>query len=104
MKEHQVYELHDKDVVELKIKKKFPYNKMVEILLSGNTFFLPVDRRTATYVRGRLEKMLDEFVETTLASYKVTEGEKLEGYVFSFKLAKEYFERNVIENGTQPRS
>jgi len=89
--EHEVYELHKNDEVELRIKKKFPYNKMISILMSGNTFFLEVDRRTATYVRGRLEKELDEFVETTLANYTTVDGAKLEGYVFSFKLAQDYF-------------
>ena len=92
-REHAVYELGEEDQIELKINKKFPYTKMLDILAGGNTFFLAVERRSASYVRKKLEKELDELIETTFSVYTTPEGEKLDGYVFSFGLAKEYLEK-----------
>ena len=96
-REHKVYELGEDDELELKINKKFPYKKMLDILTAGNTFFLAVERRSASYVRKKLEKELDELIETTFSVYTTPEGEKLDGYVFSFGLVKDYLEK-VHEN------
>ena len=95
--EHEVYELDEDAEVELKINKKFPYAKMLDILTKGNTFFLAVERRSAGYVRKKLEKELDELIETSFSVYTTPDGEKLDGYVFSFGLANEYLEK-VHEN------
>ena len=88
-REHKVYELGENDELELKINKRFPYDKMLTILTAGNTFFLAVERRSASYVRKKLEKELDELIETTFSVYTTPEGEKLDGYVFSFGLVND---------------
>ena len=92
-REHKVYELGEDDEVELKINKKFRYDKMLAILTAGNTFFLAVERRSASYVRKKLEEELDELIETTFSVYTTPEGEKLDGYVFSFGLVADYLEK-----------
>jgi hypothetical protein len=97
-KEHKVYELDENADVELKINKKFPYQKMLAILTEGNTFFLAVERRSAGYVRKKLEKELDELIETMFCVYTTPTGEKLDGYVFSFRLVKDYLEKVHVEN------
>jgi hypothetical protein len=97
-REHKVYELGENDELEIKINKKFPYQKMLDILTAGNTFFLAVERRSAGYVRKKLEKELDELIETTFSVYTTPDGEKLDGYVFSFGLVKEYLEKVHVED------
>ena len=92
-REHKVYELDDTAEVELKINKKFSYDKMLAILTNGNTFFLAVERRSASYARKELEKRLGELIETTFSVYTTPEGEKLDGYVFSFGLVADYLEK-----------
>ena len=94
MHKHEIYELKKDDQIELKTKKKFPYEKMLQILTSGNTFFLAVERRSAAYVRKRLEAELDELIETTYSVYTTPEGKKLEGYVFSFGMVSDYLKNN----------
>jgi hypothetical protein len=96
-REHRVYELDENADVELRINKKFPYQKMLDILTAGNTFFLAVERRSASYVRKKLEKELDELIETTFCVYATPEGEKLEGYSFSFGMVKDYLEKVHVE-------
>ena len=97
MKEHAVIELDKNAQIELRAKKKFPFQKMSEILLSGNTFFIPeIERRTASYVRHKLEGMLEELLDATFSYFTTPEGKKLEGYTFSFSIAKEYY-RKVME-------
>ena len=96
-REHKVYELGENDELELKINKKFPYLKMLDILIAGNTFFLAVERRSASYVRKKLEKELDELIETTFSVYTTPEGEKLDGYVFSFGMVSDYLEKVHVE-------
>lgn len=92
MKEHQIIELGEDDEIEIRTRKKFNFDKMAEILLKGNTFFLPgVDRRSAAYVRRTLEKMLDDFIEITHGYRTSPNGEKEEGYVFEFGIAKQYY-------------
>ena len=96
-RDHKVYELDKNADVELRMNKKYPYDKMLAILTAGNTFFLAVERRSASYVRKKLEKELDELIETTFSVYTTPEGEKLDGYVFSFGLVADYLEKVHVE-------
>ena len=98
MVDHEVYELGEDSLVELKMKKKFPYEKMLEILTAGNTFFLAVERRSAAYVRKKLEKELDELIETTFSVFTTPEGKKLDGYVFSFGMVSDFLEKVHVED------
>jgi len=97
-KEHKVFELDENAKVELRMNKKFPYQKMLDILTAGNTFFLAVGRRSAAYVRKKLERELDELIETTFSVYTTPEGEKLDGYVFSFGMVSDFLERVHVED------
>ena len=96
-KEHEIYELNEGSMVELKMKKKYPYNKMLKILAEGNTFFLAVERRSAAYVRKKLEQELGELIETTFSVFTTPEGEKLDGYVFSFGMVADFLEKVHVE-------
>lgn len=98
MVEHEVYKLGEDSLVELKMKKKFPYKKMLDILTEGNTFFLAVERRSAAYVRKKLEKELDELIETTFSVFTTPGGEKLDGYVFSFGMVSDFLEKVHVED------
>ena len=101
MKEHEIVELNENDEIEVRSKKKYNFNKMAEILLKGGTFFLPsVDRRSAAYVRRTLEKILDEFIEIT-HGFHSSNGEKEEGYVFEFGIAKQYYSEVYPEEKEQ---
>ena len=101
MKEHEIVELAEGDEIEVRSKKKYNFDKMAEILLKGGTFFLPgVDRRSAAYVRRTLEKILDEFVEITHGFHN-SNGDKEEGYVFEFGIAKDYYDKIYLEEKEQ---
>jgi len=100
--EHKVYELGENDKIELKMNMKYPYQKMLDILTAGNTFFLAVERRSAAYVRKKLEGELGELIETTFSVYTTPEGEKLDGYVFSFGMVADFLEK--VYEKEQPNS
>ena len=101
MKEHEIIELAEGDEIEVRSKKKYNFDKMAEILLKGGTFFLPgVDRRSAAYVRRTLEKILEEFVEITHGFHN-SNGDKEEGYVFEFGIAREYYKEVYPEEKEQ---
>ncbi len=85
-----VYEVKKDEEVELRTKKRFPYEQIISILMAGNTVFLEVDRRQAYYIRKVIEKKVGELVSATPCYYK-----DMEGYNFSFVPAKFVF--NVEE-------
>jgi len=88
-----VYEVKKNEDVELRTKKKFPYDHIISILMAGNTVFLEVNRRQAYYIRKTIEKKINELVSATPCYYK-----GMEGYVFSFEPARivriSYYEKD----------
>jgi hypothetical protein len=94
MREHKVYELNESDKIEMRMNKRFPFNKMADIIVSGGSFFIPdITAKSAGYVRRKLEAKFETFIDAALSYYTSPEGEKLEGYTFSLSLAKEYFKK-----------
>lgn len=94
IREHKVYELNEGDKIEMHINKKYPFDKMADILASGGSFFIPdITSKSAGYVRRKLEAKFGTFVDAALSYYTNPEGKKLEGFTFSLSLAKEYFEK-----------
>ena len=85
------YEIKEGEEVEVRIKGRFPYKQILEILFSGNTVFLPINRKQAHYLRRELEKRIDELVEASPVFYK-----GMEGYVFQFSMVQRFVE--MIEN------
>ena len=76
------YEIKEGEYVEARVKGKFPYKRIIDILLSGNVVFLPINRKQAHYLRRSLEKKLGELVEAYPIFYK-----DMEGYEFHFSMA-----------------
>jgi len=82
-KEVEVERVTDKEL-EIRVRRRFPYDKIISLLMNGDTVFLPIDRKAASYLRRQLEKRIGELVEAYPAVY---EGK--EGYVFRFSLVRQ---------------
>jgi len=82
-REVEVERVTDKEV-EIRVRRRFPYDKIISLLMNGDTVFLPIDRKAASYLRRQLEKRIGELVEAYPAVY---EGK--EGYVFRFSLVRQ---------------
>jgi len=96
-REHKVYELKEGDKIEMRMNKRYPFNKMADIIASGGSFFIPdITAKSAGYVRRQLEAKFGTFIDTALSYYTTPEGEKLKGFTFSLSLAREYF-KEVFE-------
>ena len=92
-KEVEVERVTDKEV-EIRIKRRFPYDKIISLLMNGDSVFLPIDRKAASYLRRQLERRIGELVEAYPAIY---EGK--EGYVFRFSMVKQLIEAMRYEEG-----
>jgi len=78
------YELHvlkPDDRIQLRVRKKLPFKKLISLLLEGHEVFIECDRRIAYYIRKRIEKEIGELVETYPSVYK-----GMEGYTFKLSL------------------
>lgn len=82
-KKIEAYEIKEGEYVEARIKGNFPYKRIIEILLSGNAVFLPINRKQAHYLRRSLEKKMNELVEAYPIFFK-----DMEGYEFHFSMAE----------------
>jgi len=85
-REVEVERVTDKEV-EIRVRRRFPYDKIISLLMNGDTVFLPIDRKAASYLRRQLERRIGELVEAYPAIY---EGK--EGYVFRFSMVKQLME------------
>jgi len=92
-REVEVERVTDKEV-EIRVRRRFPYDKIISLLMNGDTVFLPIDRKAASYLRRQLEKRIGELVEAYPAVY---EGK--EGYVFRFSLVKQLMDVMRYEGG-----
>ena len=99
-REHKIYELNEDDKIEMRINKKYPFDKMADVIASGGSFFIPdITAKSAGYVRRKLEAKFGTLVDGALSYYTSPEGERLEGFTFSLSIAKEYFRK--IEEGEE---
>ena len=97
-REHKIYELNEDDKIEMRINKKYPFDKMADVIVAGGSFFIPdITAKSAGYVRRKLEKKFGTLVDGALSYYTTSEGEKLEGFTFSLSLAREYFRKMMEE-------
>ena len=96
-REVEVERVTDKEV-EIRVRRRFPYDKIISLLMNGDTVFLPIDRKAASYLRRQLEKRIGELVEAYPAVY---EGK--EGYVFRFSLVKQLMDVMRYEGGENQR-
>jgi len=92
-KEVEVERVTDKEL-EIRVRRRFPYDKIISLLMNGDTVFLPIDRKAASYLRRQLEKRIGELVEAYPAVY---EGK--EGYVFRFSLVRQLMDVMRYEGG-----
>ena len=76
-REHKVYELNEGDKIEMRMNKRFPFDKMAEIIASGGSFFIPdITAKSAGYVRRKLEAKFDTFIDAALSYYNNLGGHK----------------------------
>ena len=94
-REVEVEQVTDKEL-EIRVRRRFPYDKIISLLMNGDTVFLPIDRKAASYLRRQLEKRIGELVEAYPAVY---EGK--EGYVFRFSLVRQLMDVMRYEGENQ---
>jgi len=78
------------DDVQLRVRRRFPYDKIISLLTEGEEVFLPIDRKSASYLRKQLENKLGELVEAYPAVYR-----GMQGYMFRFSLVRSFLDRIV---------
>lgn len=76
----------------LKVRKKVPWNKIKSLLIEGFEVFVECDRRTAYYIRKKLEKELKIQIESYPSLYK-----GMSGYVFKIALVHEFLKRSLTK-------
>jgi len=75
----------DKSKLKTRSRKKYPWYEMLTLLLQGESFFVEVDRRSAHYIKRKLNSVLAPFgivVDATPATETTEEGD-VEGYIIS---------------------
>jgi len=85
--EYEVHPLKPDDSVQLKIRKRVPLDKIINLLLEGHEVFIECDRRTAHYIKRRISDELNTPVEAYPSIYK-----GVEGYVFKISIVKQLLE------------
>jgi len=87
MSQYEVYPLSEKDMVQLKVetkRKRVPYSKIVRLLAEGNTVFIPVGRKMASYIRKQLENRMGMKIESFPSKFR-----RMDGYTFKVSLVHE---------------
>lgn len=99
MKTHKIIRVEDGDEFEVRSRKRFDFDKMATELLKGNSFTIPdINRKSASYARGRLEDILDAFIDVTYGVHTRLDGTKEEGFLFEYNISKEDYQKVVEEN------
>lgn len=92
-KEHEFHIVEDNEYPMLKIKQRYPYNRIIQLLLEGHEIFIELNRKSAYYFKKELQKKTGLPIESYPAYYK-----KMKGYVFRISLVREFL-RRVHEGG-----
>ena len=86
-----------KDNIRLR-PKGIPYAKIASLLLDGHEIFIPCERKKASYIRRKLEKLVCELIE----AYPCIYGENTEGYSFRISviqgILKQVKIQQIIQN------
>jgi len=82
--EYEVYDVTGQHV-QLRVRRRVPWGKIISLLLEGHEVFIPCDRRTAYYIRKRVEREIGELIEAYPSSYR-----GMEGYTFKVSLVEQY--------------
>jgi len=82
--EYEVHPLKPDDSVQLKIRKRVPLGRIINLLLEGHEVFIDCDRRTAYYIKRRISDELNVQVEAYPSIYR-----GIEGYVFKISIVKQ---------------
>lgn len=75
--EGQYKVIEPEDTIRLRTKR-IPYQKIASLLLNGHDIFIVCERRKASYIRRKLEKLVGELIE----AYPCIYNERIEGYSF----------------------
>jgi len=94
--EYEVIKIDRDDMVRLKVKvkRKVPYDKIIELMVEGHEVFIPdIDRRVAWHVKKRLSKMIGAEV----IAYP-SEFQGMSGYLFKISLVEQLLKMNQKNN------
>ena len=79
--EYELHPLKENDEVQLRVRKRIPFDRLISLLLEGHEVFIECDRKTAYYIRKKVERRINELVEAYPSIYR-----GMEGYVFKVSL------------------
>jgi len=88
-REYKLHVLKPNDRVQLKTRRKIPFQRLISLLLEGHEVFIECDRRIAHYIRKRIEREIDELVEAYPSYYR-----NMEGYTFKLSLVSHILRRS----------
>ena len=85
--EYEVHPLKPDDSVQLRVRKRVPIDKIINLLLEGHEVFIECDRRTAYYIKRRISNELNTLVEAYPSIYRGAEG-----YVFKISIVRQFLD------------
>jgi len=92
MVEKEFYVIEPDEYPRLMIKKRYPYNRIIQLLLEGHEIFIEMNRKNAWYFKQELQKRTSLPIESYPAQYK-----NMRGYVFRISLV-----RKLLDEFSQP--
>jgi len=85
-----VHKVEKGKFLELKYRRKFPYEKIISLLMEGHEVFLQIDRQAAYRIRKYVEKRIGELIEVYPSIY-----DGMDGYLFKCSFVKEVMRRMI---------
>lgn len=99
MSEKSFHVVDPEDYPKLYVKQKYPYQKILTLLLEGHEIFIEINRKNAYYFRKELEKRCNLPIESFPAEYK-----GMKGYVFRISLVKQILMGEGLEENKEGES
>lgn len=71
--------------LKLRKRKKYPWDEMLSLILQGKDFFAEVDRRSAHYIKRKLNMLLAPLgiMVDAIPATDMQDGKEVEGYIIS---------------------
>jgi hypothetical protein len=95
MSSYNIYPLKPDDEIQLRIRKRIPFDRLISLLLEGHEVFMECDRRIAYYIKHKLEEKIGTSVEVYPSMYK-----GMKGYMFKVSLVDQVLKEKTREKLT----
>jgi len=95
-KEKPFYVVEPDEYPKLYVRQRYPYKKILQLLLEGHEIFIEMNRKNAWYFKKELEKRTSLPIESYPAEYK-----GMKGYVFRISVVRQIIMLTEKEEDTR---